>query len=62
MADARMPGRVAPAWCPHCRATPGPDCPDVGRTPRQVRRDEARQVKAEIDDVVHPDHTVTKTD
>lgn len=40
---ARMPGRVNPPWCPRCRATPGPDCPTVGRTPRQVRRAEARE-------------------
>jgi hypothetical protein len=45
---ARMPGRVRPSWCPHCRTLPGPDCPDVGRTPRQVRRDEQRDVNAEI--------------
>lgn len=37
-----MPGRVNPSWCPHCRATPGLDCPDTGRTPRQVRRTETR--------------------
>lgn len=48
MTDARMPGRVAPAWCPHCRAIPGSDCPDKGRTPRQVRRDEHRQTAALI--------------
>jgi len=34
----RMPARVSPPWCPHCNASPGPDCPDVGLKPRQVRR------------------------
>lgn len=45
---ARMPGRVRPSWCPHCHTTPGPDCPDTSRTPKQVRRAERRQVDAEI--------------
>ncbi len=58
---ARMPGRVRPSWCPHCHTTPGPDCPDTSRTPKQVRRAEQRQVDAEItealtdaDDRWHP--------
>lgn len=45
---ARMLARTRPSWCPHCRTPPGPDCPDVGRTPRQARRDEQRAVDVEI--------------
>lgn len=35
---ARMPGKASPSFCPVCRAYPGLDCPDEGKTPRQVRR------------------------
>lgn len=35
---ARMAGRASASWCPVCRGFPGPDCPDEGKTPRQVRR------------------------
>lgn len=41
---ARMPGRLSPPWCPHCRRPPGPDCPVRGLTPRQVRRRLAREL------------------
>jgi len=57
MTDARMPGRVRPAWCPHCRATPGPDCPTAGRTPRQVRRAEQAETAALIREEITPDET-----
>lgn len=53
MHTAPMPGRTRPPWCPHCHTNPGPDCPDVGRTPRQVRRDEARMVADEITEGLH---------
>lgn len=51
---ARMPGRVRPAWCPHCRTRPGPDCPDTGRTPRQIRRAEARETAAHAREALDP--------
>ena len=41
---ARMLGLVRPPWCPSCKAPPGPDCPDVSRSPRQVRAAERREV------------------
>lgn len=44
----RMLGRVHPPWCPHCHAPPGPDCPRRGKTPRQARRAELRQLRREI--------------
>lgn len=50
---ARMPGRVRPSWCPHCRTTPGPDCPDTSRTPKQVRRTEQRTTDSEITEGLH---------
>lgn len=43
-AEARMLNRVRPSWCASCGATPGPDCFDVGKTKRQVRRAERREV------------------
>ena len=43
-AVARMPGRVAPDWCPYCHGPPGPDCANAKRTPRQIRR----QLKTEL--------------
>lgn len=45
---ARMLGRVSQPWCPACNAPPGLDCPDVSRSPRQVRVAERRQTRAEI--------------
>lgn len=45
---ARMAGNVAPSWCPSCRATPGPDCPDVGKTKRQIRRREDNEIRRSI--------------
>jgi hypothetical protein len=47
---ARMPGRDSPPWCPHCKAPPGPDCPDRSRSPRQVRRGLQRELAREIRD------------
>jgi hypothetical protein len=43
----RMPGRVAPPWCPVCHGPPGPDCPARGKTPRQVRRALKRETARE---------------
>lgn len=34
----RLPAKVAPPWCYVCNHPPGPDCPQRGRSPRQVRR------------------------
>jgi hypothetical protein len=47
---ARMPGRVAPAWCPHCHSSPGPDCPSTQRTPRQVRRALKTELRREVEE------------
>lgn len=44
----RLPGRTAPPWCPSCNASPGPDCPAVGKSPRQVRRQLQRDLRREI--------------
>jgi hypothetical protein len=44
----RMPGRASPSWCPVCHAPPGPDCPDRGKSPRQVRRALQRDLAREI--------------
>lgn len=44
----RMPGRASPSWCPSCHGPPGPDCFDVGQTPRQVRRKLKRELEREI--------------
>lgn len=43
--SSRMPGRVSPSWCPSCKGSPGRDCPDVGKTPRQVRRALQRELR-----------------
>lgn len=40
---ARMPGRASQSWCPSCCGPPGPDCPDVRRSPRQIRRQLQRE-------------------
>jgi hypothetical protein len=45
---ARMPGRVSPAWCPSCHAKPGLDCPDVSKSPRQVRFALKRELRREV--------------
>lgn len=45
---ARMPGRVGQPWCPSCAAPPGPDCPEVYLSPRQVRRRLKRELEAEF--------------
>jgi hypothetical protein len=47
---ARMPGRVSPPWCPHCKGPPGPDCPDRSRSPRQIRRGLKRDLAREVRD------------
>lgn len=43
-----MLGRVRPSWCPACKTPPGPDCPDIARSPRQVRRAEDIEVRAYV--------------
>lgn len=45
----RMLGAVRPSWCPRCKGPAGEDCPDVGTTPRQQKRIEARQVARNIE-------------
>lgn len=45
---ARMLGKVRPPWCPHCKASPGPDCPDNSRSPKQVRRAEQQALLTEM--------------
>ena len=49
--DFRMPrmlSRMRPPWCPHCHASPGPDCPDVGRDRKRQRAVERREIATEI--------------
>lgn len=48
-AVTRLLGRLYPPHCPVCRLSPGPDCPDKGRTRRQAKRAEERQTRREID-------------
>lgn len=43
-----MLNRVHPSWCPACRAEPGIDCPDSGKTGRQQRRVEKGEARREI--------------
>lgn len=45
---ARMLGKVSPPWCPICKAPPGPDCPDQGRSKRQTRAREHREWTREM--------------
>lgn len=47
----RMLGKVRSSWCSVCNAVPGPDCPDVGRTTRQVRAEEKRVLSIYVDNV-----------
>lgn len=49
-ADAPMPGRASQSWCPGCHAPPGPDCADKAKTPRQVRRALADELRREVAD------------
>lgn len=48
MTTDRMPGRASQSWCPTCHAPPGPDCPDVAKTPRQVRRQLQRELARDL--------------
>lgn len=48
----RMLARVHPPWCGTCRAKPGPDCWDKGRTKRQVRSDERRELREMTDEAL----------
>ena len=56
----RMLGRTTPAWCPHCNAPPGPDCPNVGASTRQAKRREQQQTRrdlASLDGQTYPTDT-----
>lgn len=45
----RMPGQASQTWCPVCNGPSGPDCPDIAKTPRQVRR----RLKRDLDKEIH---------
>lgn len=52
----RMFGKSKPSWCPVCRCTAGPDCPDRGKTKRQVKREENHAWRREYaDDELYPE-------
>ncbi len=45
-----MFGKARPSWCPVCNSPPGPDCPDRGRSKRQVKRAENKQWRKDYTD------------
>lgn len=49
---ARMLGRVSPGWCPFCATPPVYDCLCKGRTPREQRREEQRQLRREAAEAI----------
>lgn len=49
----RMPGRASQSWCPSCNTPPGPDCGDIAKTPRQVRRKLQIDLRREVRDALH---------
>lgn len=46
----KMLGRKNQPWCPHCHAPPGPDCPNKGRSKRQVKQIENRAWRKDYED------------
>ena len=50
----RMLGDMRQSWCRHCRAQPGPDCPDWGHSTRGAKRREQRAVRDETSLLVVP--------
>ena len=52
----KMLGRKIQSWCPHCHATPGPDCPDKGKTKRQAKRIENKEWRRDyLDEELYPE-------
>jgi hypothetical protein len=47
-----MPGRASLPWCPVCNGPPGPDCPDISRSPRQIRRQLQRELAREAEEAL----------
>jgi len=50
----RMPGRYSQPWCPYCHGPAGPDCADRSKSPRQIRRWLARELRRETDQDADP--------
>lgn len=44
----RMLGNMHNSWCPICAGKPGSDCPDIGKSKRQVKREEKMKTRKEI--------------
>lgn len=42
---ARMLGKVSPSWCWVCNKPSRIDCPDWGKTPREVKARERHEVR-----------------
>jgi hypothetical protein len=51
----RMMGNVDGSWCSSCAGKPGYDCPDVGKSKRQVKREERDRTRKEILDEMDTD-------
>lgn len=47
---ARMLGKVCPSWCPVCKTPAGVDCPDRGKSKRQIRTRERAEVRKMLDE------------
>lgn len=48
---ARMLGAVQRSWCWSCNKPPRSDCPDHGKSARQVKRREAAELRRYYDSV-----------